>query len=64
MVKDYPRTYSNCTEPTNHLDIESVDALGEALNEFTGGLILVSHDARLIRELNCEVMDCYYAAYN
>jgi len=40
-------------EPTNHLDVESVEALGEALNKFEGGVVLVSHDERLI-ELVCK----------
>ncbi|KAM3127970.1 hypothetical protein pb186bvf_019901 [Paramecium bursaria] len=31
-------------EPTNHLDIDAVNALIVALNNFTGGLIIVSHD--------------------
>nr|CAH8824374.1 unnamed protein product [Trichobilharzia regenti] len=40
-------------EPTNNLDIESIDALADAINEFEGGVIVVSHDERLIRDTNC-----------
>ena len=38
-------------EPTNHLDIESREALIMALNDYTGSLILVSHDAFLVERL-------------
>ena len=46
-------------EPTNHLDIESVEALVEGLNAFEGGLVVSTHDARLVEGLDeCEVWVC------
>ncbi|CAN0825906.1 ABC transporter F family member 1 [Linum grandiflorum] len=45
-------------EPTNHLDIETIDSLAEALNEWDGGLVLVSHDFRLINQVAKEIWVC------
>jgi ATP-binding cassette subfamily F protein 2 len=45
-------------EPTNHLDIESIDALADAINGFAGGLILVSHDFRLVQQVAKEIWIC------
>ena len=42
-------------EPTNHLDIETVEALSHSLAHFKGGVILVSHDERLIN-LVCKTL--------
>jgi ATPase subunit of ABC transporter with duplicated ATPase domains len=35
-------------EPSNHLDLEAIVALGEALHEFKGNVICVSHDRELL----------------
>ena len=45
-------------EPTNHLDMEGIDALAKAVNEFEGGLVLVSHDMRLISQVAKEIWIC------
>lgn len=42
-------------EPTNNLDIESIDALAVAIQEYKGGVIIVSHDARLITATECQL---------
>ena len=38
-------------EPTTHLDLNSIDALTAALNQFQGTLIFISHDVYFIRSL-------------
>jgi len=45
-------------EPTNHLDIETIEALGNAINKYKGGVILVSHDERLIKAICNELWVC------
>jgi ATP-binding cassette subfamily F protein 2 len=45
-------------EPTNHLDMQCIDALADAINGFNGGLVLVSHDFRLIGQVAKEIWVC------
>ncbi|MBQ8612009.1 MAG: ABC-F family ATP-binding cassette domain-containing protein [Oscillospiraceae bacterium] len=43
-------------EPTNHLDIYMRETLSEALAEYTGTLILVTHDRYLMHQLACPIL--------
>jgi len=45
-------------EPTNHLDMQCIDALAGAINNFSGGLVLVSHDFRLIGQVAKDIWVC------
>jgi len=38
-------------EPNNHLDLESIDALIESLQDFPGALLIVTHNERILRAL-------------
>ncbi|KAJ5380995.1 ABC transporter ATP-binding protein [Penicillium cataractarum] len=38
-------------EPSNHLDIEGMDALSEALQRFEGGVVMVSHDVTMLQNV-------------
>ena len=43
-------------EPTNYLDIETQDVLLEALRDFPGGILFVSHDRYFVEELATETL--------
>jgi len=45
-------------EPTNPLDMESIDALARCINKFKGGVIMISHDMRLISQCAQEIYMC------
>ena len=45
-------------EPTNHLDLECIDSLADAINAYNGGVVLVSHDFRLIDQVAKQIWVC------
>ncbi|KAI2643580.1 ABC transporter ATP-binding protein ARB1 [Xylaria nigripes] len=45
-------------EPTNGLDIPTIDALADAIENFTGGVIVVSHDFRLLDRIAKQILVC------
>lgn len=45
-------------EPTNGLDIPTIDSLADAINAFEGGVVVVSHDFRLLDKIAKDIMVC------
>ncbi|KAK8166961.1 P-loop containing nucleoside triphosphate hydrolase protein [Phyllosticta citrichinensis] len=45
-------------EPSNHLDIEAMDALSTALREFQGGVLMVSHDVTMLQNVCTSLWVC------
>ena len=46
-------------EPTNHLDMGSVEALADALEDYTGTILLVTHDRHLIDRVATRVLEIH-----
>jgi ATP-binding cassette subfamily F protein 3 len=46
-------------EPTNHLDMGSVEALADALEDYTGTILLVTHDRHLIDRVASRVLEIH-----
>ncbi|KAJ5281379.1 ABC transporter ATP-binding protein [Penicillium angulare] len=45
-------------EPSNHLDIEGMDALSSALQRFEGGVVMVSHDVTMLQNVCTSLWVC------
>lgn len=41
-------------EPTNNLDLENLEILTKALEQYTGTLVVVSHDTRFLEEISID----------
>jgi len=44
-------------EPTNHMDLEGVDALADALQKFEGTVIVVSHDRHFVSKVATHILE-------
>ncbi|GAA4681062.1 ABC-F family ATP-binding cassette domain-containing protein [Gordonia humi] len=56
LFADPPSQLLILDEPTNNLDVTSVEQLGQALDAYRGALLVVSHDLPFLRRLGIDVV--------
>jgi ATPase subunit of ABC transporter with duplicated ATPase domains len=44
-------------EPTNHMDMETIESLNIALEKYTGTLVFVSHDREFVSSLATRILE-------
>jgi ATPase subunit of ABC transporter with duplicated ATPase domains len=44
-------------EPTNHMDMESIEALNTALDKYNGTLFFVSHDREFVSSIATRILE-------
>lgn len=53
MVADNTPDVFMLDEPTNNLDIESIEIITATIRDYTGTVIAISHDEEFLKEINC-----------
>lgn len=55
LLTDPPNQLLVLDEPTNNLDLDSMDELVDALDAYCGGLIIVSHDDAFLDRIGIDI---------
>jgi len=56
LMLEYPNVLI-MDEPTNHMDMETIEALNIALEKYKGTLIFVSHDRQFVSSLATQIIE-------
>jgi ATPase subunit of ABC transporter with duplicated ATPase domains len=51
-------------EPTNHMDMESIESLNMAMEQFEGTIVFVSHDREFVSSLATRIIELKTKGYN
>lgn len=54
MIADNTPDVFILDEPTNNLDIESIEIITATIRDYTGTVIAISHDKKFLKEINCK----------
>lgn len=50
-------------EPTNHASMEMIDSMAHAIKQFQGGVIVISHDFRLLQQVRAALLHVYHMLF-